>query len=128
MFNHRSLDCYRNSCVGVNDDVFTSLESERTMLLGSGSKNSATSASMTLVSGFPVCDNFTIVGDLDAAVLQSDASLLANGYHIPSEEFCIERLRVNGKEVQPAKVFACFKHHLAKGYALRVLLVVSLLR
>lgn len=104
---------FRNSCVDIDDDVFTSLENERHLLLGGA--NSAISANMMLVSGFPACDNFTIVTDIDGVQVQSDASLLLkNGYQIPSEEFCVERVRVNGKEVLPAKVFACFKH-AAKG-------------
>lgn len=82
-------------------------------LLGNNNSNSNASIYMELISGFPNCqqfDNFTIIGDMDSASLQVDASLLVKGQRIPSEKFCIEHLRVGGKEVSPAKVFACSEH------------------
>ncbi|XP_011500482.1 PREDICTED: probable G-protein coupled receptor Mth-like 1 [Ceratosolen solmsi marchali] len=111
----------RNSCVGIETDSPMSLEEEQALLLaGANGKLGNLTAGMEIVSGFPVCprlDNFTIVGDMRDAVLQPDASLLVDGQHIPTEEFCVERLRGADSQLQPPKVFAC-SEHAAKGSGL----------
>ena len=103
--------------MGIEGESAKSLEDDKMLLLGSSGSNSNASAGMEIVSGFPVCprlDNFTIIGDLSEALLQPNASLLVDGQHIPTEEFCIERVVSEGRQLLPAKVFAC-SEHAAKG-------------
>ncbi|XP_001606811.2 probable G-protein coupled receptor Mth-like 1 isoform X2 [Nasonia vitripennis] len=105
----------KNSCEVSGSS--STLEDEREQLLGNNNHNGSSdnhTAGMEIISGFPVCqeqaDNFTILAELRDTLLLPNASLLVNEQLVPSEEFCIERIRHNGKQGQHAKVFACSKH------------------
>ncbi|CAD6219704.1 GSCOCG00011523001-RA-CDS [Cotesia congregata] len=66
-----------------------------------------TSVSIDVVTGFPSCtrsNNYTIVGNTDVSVLQSDGSLIVDGISLLSSQYCVERIKeLDGK----SKVFVC---------------------
>lgn len=63
--------------------------------------------SIDVGTGFPSCtrsNNYTIVGNTDVSVLQSDGSLIVDGISLRSSQYCVERIKeLDGK----SKVFVC---------------------
>ena len=96
----------------IDDETPMTLEDDKILLVGNHNANANVSAGMEMVRGFPSCPlpDITIIGDVRDAILQTDASLLVDGQHIPSEEFCIERVRTADQQLLPAKIFACSEH------------------